>query len=217
MVGYDLDLLELMLRAKIPMTLVGDHRQATLRTSNSRKNKGKSGILVVKTFADWQKSKLCSVSYETQTYRCQQSIVDLADTLFLDEPATISKNEVRTGHDGIFWLPSSEVDAYMSRYNPQVLRFSVLTDCMGYGAMNYGEAKGMSFDRVLIFPHKRAEQWLMSGDISHVTASAAKLYVGITRARHSVTFVCNHTVLVKGAQRANLSSTNVGNAEKLPQ
>lgn len=215
MVGYDLDLLERMLRSNVKLTLVGDHRQATLRTNNSSKNRGMSGILVVKKFADWKGGKLCSVSYETHTYRCQQSIVDLADTLFPGEPATVSKNKERTGHDGIFWLPANEVGAYMERYSPQVLRRSVTTDCMGYRAINYGASKGMTFKRVLIFPHKLAEKWLVSGDISHVAGSAALLYVGITRARHSVAFVCAGPAVVKGAQRVDLSLPSVAHAECL--
>jgi DNA helicase-2/ATP-dependent DNA helicase PcrA len=137
----------------------------------------------------------------------------LADTLFPGEPATVSKNEERTGHDGIFWLPASEVDAYIERYSPQVLRLSVATNCMGYRAMNYGASKGMTFKRVLIFPHKGAEKWLVSGDISFVAGSAAKLYVGITRARHSVAFVCAGQAVVKGAQRVDLSLPSVGDAE----
>ena len=36
--GYDIDLVELILRSKIKLTLVGDHRQATFRTNNAAKN-----------------------------------------------------------------------------------------------------------------------------------------------------------------------------------
>jgi len=39
MAGYDLDVLELMLKAGIQMTLVGDHRQATFRTNQASKHK----------------------------------------------------------------------------------------------------------------------------------------------------------------------------------
>ena len=55
--------------------------------------------------------------------------------------------------------------------------------------MNFGDSKGMTFERVLIFPHKKGQHWLRTGDLSHIEGSASKLYVGITRARHSVTFV----------------------------
>lgn len=51
------------------------------------------------------------------------------------------------------------------------------------------ESKGMTFERVLIFPHKGAMQWLATGDFSKVSGSAATMYVGITRARNSVAFV----------------------------
>jgi DNA helicase II / ATP-dependent DNA helicase PcrA len=55
--------------------------------------------------------------------------------------------------------------------------------------MNFGETKGLTFDRVLIFPHGLGKKWLGSGDLKHVEKSLAKMYVGVTRARHSVAFV----------------------------
>jgi DNA helicase-2/ATP-dependent DNA helicase PcrA len=55
--------------------------------------------------------------------------------------------------------------------------------------MNFGEAKGLSFDRVLIYPHRPATKWLRTGDPKHIKGSNTKLYVGITRARQSVAFV----------------------------
>lgn len=67
--------------------------------------------------------------------------------------------------------------------------------------MNFGEVKGMTFDRVLIFPHKKGRQWLASGDYTYVRDSAAKMYVGITRARHSVAFVFDEQSSLPGFVR----------------
>ena len=55
--------------------------------------------------------------------------------------------------------------------------------------MNFGEAKGLTFDRVLIYPHGGGKQWLSTGKLMHIEKSAAKMYVGATRARYSVAFV----------------------------
>jgi len=48
MAGYDFDLIELMLRSRVKLTLVGDHRQATFRTNNAAKNSAYLGIRIIK-------------------------------------------------------------------------------------------------------------------------------------------------------------------------
>jgi len=101
----------------------------------------------------------------------------------------MSKNLSVTGHDGIFAVPKQEAAAYVARYKPQVLRYDRRTNCDGYDAINFGEAKGLTFDRVLIYPHGPLQKLLKTGSFSHITGSASKVYVGVTRARQSVTFV----------------------------
>jgi DNA helicase-2/ATP-dependent DNA helicase PcrA len=201
MAGYDIDLIELILRSRVKLTIVGDHRQSTFRTNNAPKNSGYAGVNIVKKFQEWRKVNLCRLTYEQETYRCNQAIADLADAFFPDDPRTISLNLEKTGHDGIFCVSLADIDAYMTRYRPQVLRLDVKTDCRGCEAMNFGESKGLTFDRVLIFPHKLGKKWLESGDFKHVTNSAAKMYVGITRARYSVAFAFDGESKIVGVNR----------------
>jgi DNA helicase II / ATP-dependent DNA helicase PcrA len=201
MAGYDLDLLELLMRSAIDIVLVGDHRQATFRTNNSRRNRGWSGVGIIGQFRAWEKACLASLTFERVTHRCHQAVVDLADAFFPNEPTTISKNETVTGHDGVFLVHSANVPAYVERFNPQVLRLNRTTDCGGHPAINFGDAKGLTFNRVLIYPHKKAQTWIKTGDFSHVEGSASKLYVGITRARHSVAFVFDGMSRLAGASR----------------
>lgn len=189
MAGYDLDLLELILKSGIPATFVGDHRQATFSTNNAAKNKAFAGPAIIKKFEMWKKAGLVEIDYECHTHRCNQMIADLGDSFFPNEPKTISKNTVVKGHDGVFLVSRADVDAYMATFSPQVLRYWAKTNCAPYDPMNFGEAKGLTFDRVLIFPHTGAVSWLASGNISHVQKSAAKMYVAATRARYSVAFV----------------------------
>lgn len=201
MAGYDLDVLELILMAGIPVTLVGDHRQAILSTNNSYKNNKFSGPAILRKFELWRNKGLLTVDYETHTYRCNQVIADLADSFFPTDKKTVSKNNAITGHDGIFLVASSDVDEYMKRFSPQVLRFNIKTSCGSYDALNFGEAKGLTFPRVLIFPHVGAKSWLASGKLSYVEKSAAKMYVGVTRARYSVAFVFDDKTCGISAER----------------
>lgn len=203
MAGYDLEVLELILKAGIRVTLVGDHRQAILSTNNSPKNKKFSGPAIIGKFEAWRKAGLLGIEYETHTHRGNQAIADLGDSFFPNDKKTVSKNDVVTGHDGIFLVGAADVDEYVRRFAPQVLRYNVKTNCGGHEALNFGEAKGMTFPRVLIFPHGGAKSWLASGKLSHVEKSAAKMYVATTRARYSVAFVFDGKVCAIPAARWN--------------
>lgn len=189
MAGYDLDVLELILRSGIKTTFVGDHRQATFSTNNSPKHKSFVGPSIIKKFELWRKAGLTSIEYEQHTHRCNQAIADLGDSFFPNEPKTISRNHAVTGHDGIFLVQTADVAEYVRRFSPQVLRYSSRTDCGPLAAMNFGESKGLTFERVLIYPHGPAKKWLASGKAGDVEKSAAKMYVATTRARYSVAFV----------------------------
>jgi DNA helicase-2/ATP-dependent DNA helicase PcrA len=189
MAGYDLDLLELLLRSKIEIVMVGDHRQATYSTNNAAKNRAYAGANIIAKFREWESAGLVTISYARETYRCHQLIADLADTLYPDEPTTISKNTALTGHDGVFLVSPQSVGDYVEKFQPQVLRLDRRHPCDGYPARNFGDSKGMTFSRVLIYPHGKGQEWLVSGDYRHIQGSLAKMYVGVSRARHSVAFV----------------------------
>ena len=201
MAGYDLDLLELILRSTIDLVMVGDHRQATYSTNHAAKNGAYAGANIVTKFHEWGKAGLATLIYAQESHRCHQLIADLADSFYPAEPRTVSKNEAVTGHDGVFLVSKDTVAAYVEHYRPQVLRLDRRTPCNGYPALNFGESKGMTFPRVLIFPHGKGAKWLASGDYAYVKESAAKMYVGITRARHSVAFVFDKASQVPGLIR----------------
>ena len=189
MAAYDLEILELILKHGIELVLVGDHRQATFQTNHANKNAAYAGVNVIEKFREWDKSGLAKLSYQQHTHRCHQDIADLGDSFFPAEPPTKSLNTKVTLHDGIFIVAPADVDAYIAQFAPQILRFDRRTRCDDRPALNFGEAKGMTFDRVLIYPHGLAKKWLATADIGHVGKSLPKMYVGATRARYSLAFV----------------------------
>ena len=79
------------------------------------------------------------------------------------------------------------------KYNPVQLRDSKkrIVD-KNYMVMNFGESKGLSFDRVLIYPTKPFIDWFINNESDLVETSRSKLYVAITRARYSVAIVLNY-------------------------
>lgn len=187
LVGYDLEVLDLLLGSRIPLLLVGDPRQHTLSTNLGPKNKKFQGA----GLADWfaRRAAVCKLEILDCSYRCNQAICDFADSVFPSMPKTRSVDVGVTGHDGVFEVARTDVADYLKRYpGVVVLRHSKAVDTAGLKAMNIGVAKGSTFDRVLIFPTKPMLRFLRDRDASKLDAPE-RLYVAVTRARFSVAFV----------------------------
>lgn len=190
--GYDLDLVEHLLRTGIAVTLVGDVRQATYRTNNSPRNSQYSGAKIIDMFNSWCRKTDTSLEHQNHSHRCVQPICDFADQFYPDLPTAVSHNGRVTGHDGVFAVRWSDVDHYMATYRPQPLRLDRRTKNVPGCPLNFGEAKGKTFDRTLIFPHKKLEAVLATGNVRELgdaDVTVARVYVGITRARQSVGIV----------------------------
>ena len=186
LVGYDLDFLDLLLDSSIGLTMVGDPRQHTLATNTGPRNKKykKAGLI------DWfnERTAKCEVEHRVDSHRCHQDILDFADALFPTLPATNSLNFEVTGHDGVFMITRAEVSAYIAQYRPTILRENKNTNTQGFEAINIGVAKGSTYDRVLIFPTTTAIRYFKDRVLS-AFRSPERLYVAVTRAKYSATFV----------------------------
>jgi len=186
--GYDLEVLELLLKSSIHLILVGDPRQTTFSTNNSSKNKRFKRAGIIDWFEEKKKAGLCVLEERIDCFRCNQLICDFADALHPSLSKTNSKNIESTGHDGIFEIKPEEVEQYIKTYQPVILRHNKSMSTLGNPATNIGITKGKTYDRVLIFPTNPMKKYLQTKDLSKA-GDIAKLYVAVTRARHSVTFV----------------------------
>ncbi|TQI71987.1 RNA helicase [Gramella sp. Hel_I_59] len=188
--GYDFDIVEQIMRSPIETILVGDCRQATYFTNCSPKYKQFKGSNIIQLVQHWYGLKLCVITKRNECYRSNQRICDFSDKLYPNLPKTNSKLELETGHDGIFTVPKNEVKNYIEKYNPTILRYSRSTKVNDHIAFNFGEVKGQSFDRVLIYPTEPIRKYLKNGDETQFkNISKSKFYVAITRARYSVGFI----------------------------
>jgi DNA helicase-2/ATP-dependent DNA helicase PcrA len=186
LVGYDLDFVDKLFASTIGITVVGDPRQHTLATNNGPRNKKYRGVGIL----DWinQRQRTCEVEMRAESWRCHQAICDWSDQLYPALPPTTSRNLTETGHDGIFKVAGEDVPAYVAKYSPKVLRDRITASTLGLPAMNIGLSKGSTFDRVLIFPTQPMLKYLKTASLSALRAPD-RLYVAVTRARHSVAFV----------------------------
>jgi ATP-dependent DNA helicase UvrD/PcrA len=186
--GYDLDILEKLFNSSIATVSVGDPRQATFSTNNSTKNKKFKKSEILEWVNSKKKANLLHVEERNDCYRSNQLICDFADALFPALPKTVSKNTTVTGHDGIILINQNNVLNYYKTHKPMVLRHDKRTKTMGLPAFNIGTMKGRTFDRVLIFPTKPMKEYLAKKDLSRA-GDLSKLYIAVTRAKYSATFV----------------------------
>jgi DNA helicase-2/ATP-dependent DNA helicase PcrA len=187
--GWDLEVVRSLLESGIRVTLVGDPRQHIYSTNPSSKNKQYLGSGIVKLLQKWKKDGLCALEPMSGTWRCNSAICGFVNSLWPGMDSMISARTDTTEHDGVFLVPKNAVDDYMRRYSPQVLRHDKRAETFGREALNFGLAKGLEFERVLIVPTGPVRKYLQTGELTHVEAARDKLHVAVTRARHSVAFV----------------------------
>ncbi|ACD58860.1 hypothetical protein PXO_00629 [Xanthomonas oryzae pv. oryzae PXO99A] len=205
--GYDLDLVERLLKSDIAITLVGDTRQATYATNYASRHSQYRGPNLAALFQVWESDGLCQLDHRLISLRCVQALCDLADALYPQMPRTKSSNGEVTGHDGIYLVAPGQVAAYMQEFAPTVLRYDRRQACDGLLAVNFGQSKGRTYSRVLIFPNGPLTQYLRTADASRITAPP-KYYVAFTRARQSVAFVYAGACALPGHQLYAPSSAN---------
>jgi len=192
--GYDLSILKLLFQSRPEILLVGDPRQGTYSTNNAAKNKQYKRSEIIHFFEDHALGLETDDTSLLVNHRCNQAICDLSNKLFPDFAGTSSGNDRLTGHDGLFFIKESEVGQYLKKYEAMQLR-EKKTKAVNedFEVMNFGESKGLSFDRVLIYPTKPIMDWLKDNDRVLAPTSKSKFYVAVTRARFSCCIVYNYT------------------------
>ena len=181
--GYDIELLKLLLDSGISVTCCGDNKQATFRTHNAKKNKNQTGKNIWQFFRGLDNVE---IEKNLASRRFNRDICCFANKLFpVGDPITSIMDE-ETGHDGVFLIDQSDVDAYFYEFRPQVLRYDAKTVIEKYHAVNFGACKGETFDRVLIYPNGPLMDFVLNGK---ALKAPEKYYVGVTRPRYSIAFV----------------------------
>lgn len=112
--------------------------------------------------------------------------------LGVTEPCDCCHSEI-IEHRGIFIIKKEDISTYLSKYNPVQLkwdsRVSINND---YQSFNFGETKGLTFERVMIYPTEAMTKWIQNNNSRLEASTRAKFYVGITRAKYSVAIVFDY-------------------------
>lgn len=158
--GWDLEVVEMLLRSRVRVTLVGDPRQHIYSTNPSSKNSQFIGVDVVKLVERWRDQGLCSIEHMTTSHRCSADICDFSNALWPGMPAMTSARQRAEEHDGVFVVSRELLPQYVARFRPQALRHDRRAKSHGLDAMNFGVAKGLQFERVLIIPTAAITKYL---------------------------------------------------------
>lgn len=194
--GYDLEILKIILASPLSVILVGDPRQVTYLTHVERKySKYQNGR--IQDFIESELGKRITCEIDTSTlnvsFRCCQSICEYSSKLYPDLPTTESSSKAEengSAHQGIFLIQNKSIEEYQNQYSAMQLRWDRRTNVHpDYPVMNFGEAKGETFERVLIYPTEDMRSWIGDNTSSLSEGARAKFYVALTRARYSAAIV----------------------------
>lgn len=195
MAGYDLEFIKLLLNTNSTIQMAGDPRQVTYHTHFSSKNKKYVDGKIQDFILTECKEIDCLIDTVTLkgSWRNNQNICDFANSLFPEYPSCNSLQNATTPHDGIFLIREKDVEKYLKEYMPTQLRYSRIKKVNpSYKVKNYGEAKGATHDRVLIYPTQKILDWIFKGKEFDNFELRCKFYVAVTRAKYSVGIVCKN-------------------------
>tara|TARA_R110000744_G_scaffold94019_1_gene181509 strand:+ start:2064 stop:3230 length:1167 start_codon:yes stop_codon:yes gene_type:complete len=199
--GFDFEIIKMLFKSNINITLVGDPRQVTYATNHYRKYpKYKNGK--IKEFVNSELGKRigCTTDESSlkKSHRNNQKICDYSSRLYPDfekiEPCECVNCRKTTTHDGIFVVRENDVAEYLETFNSTQLRYSKATKVdIAYDVCNFGEVKGKTINRVIIYPTSDIKKWIKSNDAELKDGTKARFYVALTRAKYSVAIVYNYS------------------------
>jgi DNA helicase-2/ATP-dependent DNA helicase PcrA len=196
--GYDFDIVSGIFNSSSTITLVGDPRQVTYQTHHERKYEKYSGGRFLEFFRqELPKATVYEIDETTLTvsHRNSPDICAASSKLFPDVAPTqaCTCEECRNllpEYSGLFLVRRADVTKYLEEFYPVQLRYSaaVATDPK-FAALNFGESKGLGFDRVLIYLTEDMTKWMKNNQHPMKPQTRARFYVALTRARHSAALV----------------------------
>ncbi|WP_024822615.1 UvrD-helicase domain-containing protein [Aminobacterium mobile] len=192
MVGYDLEILKRLIATKTKVIMVGDPRQCTYSTHFERKYK-KYGCGKIDEFLKNECKKLDIVIDEgtlSCTHRNNNLICEFANSLYPDRTPVGFIHKADDESKGVKIIDPKDVDFYLENNQAVQLRESVKIKVNNnYPCYNFGESKGLEFERVLIYPTNPMWNWIIDNSSELKEQSRARFYVAVTRAIDSVVIV----------------------------
>lgn len=211
--GWDLEILKKLFASKIVITCVGDYKQATFRTNNSKKNSKYRDDKIKIFFEELSQKSQCQITYENNTRRFNKEICNFINTIHNDQDSLVTSEEDSIDNiienTGVYIIESKYLELYCNYYNPTIVRYNKKTNikfkhtCKTF---NYGTSKGQTFDRAVIIPVNTVLDFIFQGEKIKAPQTLSKFYVACTRARHSIVFLIDN---IKNTNLFELTQLNV--------
>ena len=184
--GEDIEILNLFFNSKVQIQCVGDVKQSTYTTYNAKKNKKITGIHLIDFFKELERKGIITLQFNNKTKRFGREICEFSNSICNDKNNRIESDKIyKEENQGVYLLDKKDFENYFKIYKPTILKFNAKTK-IDYDSLNFGQCKGMTFDRVAIFPNNKYKEFLKNGTSLD---SPCKYYVSATRARYSIVFV----------------------------
>lgn len=184
--GEDIEILNLFFNSKVQIQCVGDVKQSTYTTYNAKKNKKITGIHLIDFFKELERKGIITLQFNNKTKRFGREICEFSNSICNDKNNRIESDKIyKKENQGVYLLDKKDFENYFKIYKPTILKFNAKTK-IDYDSLNFGQCKGMTFDRVAIFPNNKYKEFLKNGTSLD---SPCKYYVSATRARYSIVFV----------------------------
>lgn len=197
--GYDLDILAALFQSPANVVMVGDPRQVTYVTHlEARRKKYRNGGIVDFIRAELPRKVTCDIDLTSlmTSHRNSAAICELSSKLYPKmAAATACKcpdcRQLPPVDAGLFIVRRKDLPRYLETRRPVQLRWSstVKIASPDLPALTFGRSKGLGFDHVIIYPTKEMMEWLKNAQSQLKAETRAKLYVGLTRARHAIAVV----------------------------
>ncbi|WP_151816714.1 UvrD-helicase domain-containing protein [Acinetobacter junii] len=190
--GYDLDIIKNLYLSVENVIAVGDPRQTTYSTHHSQKYEKYSQGKISNFFSE-NLHHICEIDEVTlcKSHRNESIICHVSSLLFPDLTPSESCeccDDSHIDHLGVFYIPESKKLNYLEKYKPIQLRWDSRNKNVNpnYLVMNIGSSKGLTLDRVILYPTSQMIDWLKDEKITFAQQTQSKFYVGLTRARYSL-------------------------------
>lgn len=185
MAGDDLSIIEIFMDSNIRTICVGDNKQATYKTHNTQKGKKQTGANVWAFFDYLEVNEKACLKKDLCSRRFNNEICIFANRIFHNENNISTSMKDTTEHDGVFLVFRKDIVTYHDYFKPIILKYDKKTQTSEYASLNFGQCKGQTFDRVLIFPNKPLLGFIEGKNLQ----SPEKYYVAVTRPRYSIAIV----------------------------
>lgn len=197
--GHDLDVLTALFKSSANVVMVGDPRQVTYVTHlEARFKKYRDGGIADFIRAELRRKVACDIDATSlvTSHRNSTAICELSSKLYPKLASATACNcpdcrQPVPVDAGLFIVRRKDLVRYLKTRRPMQLRWSstVKIASPDLPALTFGRSKGLGFDRVIIYSTKEMMDWLKNSQSPLKAETRAKLYVGLTRARHAVAVV----------------------------